>query len=251
MSHAPDPTTAMQQLLHRAQGGPVPEAVQSLSPEAIVAHLRPYLTERRQGRIDAVIEGRTDTVVPVVEGIVNTGNVSAVMRSAEALGFHRFHVITNASDDDTQFKTSQRTSQGADKWLDVQVWEKPERCVAQLHDAGYRVVVTHLDADAVPIGELDFTQRTALVFGNERDGASEALVEAADATCIIPMEGFTQSFNISVAAAVALYHARADRLQRQGSHGDLSPKAQQELRAIYYLKSVNHAGDILARTVGR
>jgi len=245
----PDPSDAtreMRRLLRRAQSTPDAAAPTDLAPAAIVRHLRPFLTERRQARIEAVLEERTTTVVPVVEGIVNTGNVSAVMRSAEALGFHQFHVIKNATDD-TQFKTSQRTSQGAEKWLDVQVWDTPAACARRLRARGYRVVVTHLEDAAVPLGILDFTQPTAIVFGNERDGASEALLDEADATCIVPISGFTQSFNISVAAAVVLYHARQDRLRRQGHHGDLPADAQEALRAHYFLQSVNRAADILAR----
>ncbi|NBB85570.1 MAG: TrmH family RNA methyltransferase [Bacteroidetes bacterium] len=246
MPDSTDATREMQRLLARAQSTPDPAAATDLAPATIVRHLRPFLTERRQARIEAVLEERTTTVVPVVEGIVNTGNVSAVMRSAEALGFHQFHVIKNAADD-TQFKTSRRTSQGAEKWLDVQVWDTPATCARRLRERGYRVVVTHLDDAAVPLGTLDFTQPTAIVFGNERDGASEALLAEADATCILPMSGFTQSFNISVAAALVLYHAREDRLRRQGYHGDLPADAQEALRAHYFLQSVNRAADILAR----
>lgn len=246
----PDPSDAtreMQRLLRRAQSTPDAADASDLPAADIVRHLRPFLTERRQARIEAVLEERTTTVVPVVEGIVNTGNVSAVMRSAEALGFHQFHVIMNAAAEDTQFKTSRRTSQGAEKWLDVQVWETPAACARRLRERGYRVVVTHLDDAAVPLGTLDFTEPKAIVFGNERDGASEALLAEADATCIVPMSGFTQSFNISVAAAVVLYHAREDRLRRQGHHGDLPADAKEALRAHYFLQSVNRAADILAR----
>ena len=220
------------------------------TPAQVIAMLEPYLTEARRARIEAVLAERTYTVAPVVEGLLNTGNVSAVMRSAEALGFQAFHIITHQEHDDgVRYKRSERTTQGADKWLDVWRWPTPQACVASLKAQGYEVVVTHLDAHAVPISEIDFTQQTALVFGNERDGISEAMLALADRTCLVPMAGFTQSFNISVAAAVCFYHARRDRLTRQGFHGDLTEAQHEMLRAVFFLKSVRSARQILTRTV--
>jgi tRNA (guanosine-2'-O-)-methyltransferase len=85
------------------------------------------------------------------------------------------------------------------------------------------------------------------VFGNEFEGVSEALLAGADAWCRIPMDGFVQSFNISVAAAVCLYHVRADRMARAGRHGDLDPVEQEALRASFYIRSVRAAAQILER----
>lgn len=211
------------------------------TPARVIEVLGPYLTPARAERLTGVISRRTATVVTVIEGLINLGNVSAVMRSAEALGFHRFHVIEGG----TRFKNSPRTSQGAEKWLDVTNWPDAATCIPQLQAEGYSVVATHLDDTAVPISEIDFTKRTALVFGNEKDGISEELLQLADRRCIIPMAGFVQSFNISVAAAVALYHAYHDRMTRQGFHGDLDDTEKQALLAAYYYRSVKHADDIL------
>ncbi|MEM8485681.1 MAG: RNA methyltransferase [Bacteroidota bacterium] len=212
-------------------------------PAEIIRLLTPFLSTERMARLADVISRRTDTVVTVIEGLINFGNVSAVMRSAEALGFHKFHIIEG----DAAFKNSQRTSQGADKWLDVSKWSTPAACIPTLQAQGYNVVATHLDETAVNIDEIDFTKPTALVFGNEADGVSDALLELADQRCIIPMAGFVQSFNISVAAAVALYHAYHDRMSRQGFHGDLGEAAQEALLASYCYRSVNHADDILLK----
>lgn len=245
----------MRRLLASAQtalGDPEPFtfAGKELAPAQVVAVLEPYLTEARRARINAVLAERTYTVVPVVEGLVNTGNVSAVMRTAEALGFQAFHIVTHeAHDEGIRYKTSERTTQGADKWLDVWRWPTPETCLLPLKAQGYEVVVTHLDARAVPLSEIDFTQKTALVFGNERDGVSEQMLALADRTCVVPMAGFTRSFNISVAAALCLYHARRDRLSRQGFHGDLTEAQREMLRAVFTLKSVRSARQILTRAV--
>ena len=241
-----DPTPEMQRLLRETRS-PFASGLtldgRPLDADRVIAILEPYLTEARRARIEDVLDGRTYAVATVVEGLVNTGNVSAVMRSAEALGFQAFHVITGQE----RYKTSKRTSQGAEKWLDVRAWPTPAACVEHLKASGYVVVATYLDETAVPISEIDFTRKTALVFGNEQSGISDAMAALADRRCIIPMPGFTQSFNISVAAAVALYHARQDRLTRQGFHGDLSEAARTSLRARFYWKSVRHAEDLLRR----
>jgi len=222
-----------------------PEALaarlQGVSPDVIVAWLQPYLTERRRQRIEQVLDGRTYTVLPVVEGLANTGNVSAVMRSAEALGYQGFGIIKGQVQ---KYKTSERTTQGADKWLDVWTWPTAAEAVPALKAAGYRIVATALE-EADPIDTFDFTVPTALVFGNEVEGVSRELLAMADARCVIPIVGFTQSFNISVAAAIALYHAQRDRLARQGRHGDLSPEWKAMLRAVFYLRSVQKAGVLL------
>lgn len=238
----------MQRLLDSAQRGPTEPfevgGVQ-LAPERVEALLRPHMTEARWEGIRRVVAGRTYEVATVVEGLINTGNVSAVMRSAEALGCQRFHIITGGGD----FKHSQRTSRGAEKWLDVWRWDDPASCAAHLREHGYRIVATHLSDEAVPIDEIDFTQRTALVFGNEVGGVSEDMLREADQQCIVPTSGFVESFNISVAAAISLYHARQDRLRRQGEHADLTADQQAALRARFCLRSVNRAEEILRRAV--
>ncbi len=218
-----------------------------LSPERIVGLLRPHMRERRLDRIQTVVANRTRSVVPVVEGLVNTGNVSAVMRSAEALGHQDMHVVSGEHD---RYKHSQRTAQGAQHWLDVWHWDAPTACATHLQDAGYRVVAMHLHADTVPIRDLDFTQPTALVFGNEEAGVTDTMLEASDAACEVPLPGFTESFNVSVAAAVALYHAQQDRLDRQGHHADLSDEARARLEARFCLRSVNNAEQIIERKLG-
>lgn len=213
-----------------------------LTPDLVVDRLRPYLTEQRIKRIQEVVSRRSRNVVTVIEGLINLGNVSAVMRSAEALGFYDFHIVEG---DHTRFKNSARTSQGAEKWLNVSRWPTPVACASTLKARGYTLVATHLDETSVPIDTIDFTQPIALVFGNEQGGVSHEMLALADHRCIIPMAGFVESFNISVAAAVGLYHAYHDRMTRQGFHGDLTEAEQTALTAEYYRRSVKHADEIL------
>jgi tRNA (guanosine-2'-O-)-methyltransferase len=204
-----------------------------LSADQILKLVEPYLTEERQDRIRQAVSGRTCNVVPVLENIYDRGNISAVLRSAEALGFQCAHVIETGD----KFKSSARVTQGADKWLDVRKWKSTPECVKELKNLGYQVLATHLDANAKPIGEVDVTRPTAIVYGNERDGISKEMIEMCDQTVIIPMQGFVQSFNISVAAAISLYHISRERQLKLGVQGDLSEEEKSVLAAEFSLRS--------------
>lgn len=208
---------------------------QQIEPRRVIETLGPILTDARKNRILNVIEKRTYDVVPVLDGIYDRGNVSAAMRSAEAMGLQEFHVIETGD----KFKASSRVTQGSEKWLDVYKWMKPEPCLGYLKEKGYRLVATHLEA-SVPISEVDFSQKTALVFGNERDGVSPEILEACDQRVIIPMQGFSQSFNISVAAAISFYHIYLSRIQSLGRHGNLTDQQKEYLTAQFYLNTVDN-----------
>lgn len=201
--------------------------------EVVLEKLGPLLTEDRRQKIDRVVAQRNFDTAVVLESIYDRGNISAVMRSAEGLGFGNFHVIETQE----KFKESARVTQGADKWVEVQKWKNTTDCVKSLKSQGYKIYVTHLDARSKPLHEVDFSGKTALVLGNEKNGVSPEMVAAADECIIIPMTGFVQSFNISVAGALSLYHISQDRLKRGGTNASLSKEEQDILRAYYYLRT--------------
>ncbi len=206
----------------------------------VIELLSSQLTRERRARIAEVIASRTYTIAPVLEGLYDRGNASAVLRSAEALGYQAVHLIeTNKA-----FKKANRVTQGAEKWLDVIRWRDTASCVRHLREHGYRIVAACLE-DAVPIGTLRFDQPAAIVFGNEMRGVSEELLEGADARVMIPMDGFTRSFNISVAAALCLYHIQQDRARRLGQQGDLDHETRRALTASYYLRSVKDPANLM------
>lgn len=212
------------------------------SASEIIRLLEPHVSAERMARIREVVAARTRHIVPVVEGVANTGNVNAVMRTAEGLGLQSFHVVKGQ----TPPKHSRRTSQGAHKWLDVEFWESPSDCVRALRASGHRIVVTHLGPSSIPIEEVDFSVPSALVFGNEKSGVSPELLELADACMVLPLNGFVQSYNISVAAAMALYYA--DRARRAVGAGALTPEERLQLEADFLMRAVRHAEDILRRS---
>jgi tRNA (guanosine-2'-O-)-methyltransferase len=219
----------------------------NLSAIELLKLMEPYLTPERQTRIREAVEGRTCEVVPVLENIYDRGNVSAVLRSAEAMGYQCAHVIEIGE----KFKSANRVTQGADKWLDVRRWKSTKECTSELKKLGYQILATHLDSKAKPIGEMDFTRPTAIVFGNEKDGISAEMIAEADHTVIIPMHGFVQSFNISVAAAISLYHIYQERLRRLGHQGDLSEEEKQVLRAHFSLRSSDNPERLIEELLSR
>ena len=239
----PDGDRAMSELLStsRSSTGKLLLDGCVLDPSRVIEVLGPLLSEERRVRIGEVVAGRTYNVATVVEGVINTGNVSAVMRSAEALGFQSFHVISG----DLPYKHSARTTQGAQKWLDVTVWDSADACINSLKESGFRIVVTHVDEAARPLHELDCTRKTVLVFGNELNGVSDRMLEMADETCVIPTIGFVQSFNVSVAAALTLHQAYRFRVRTFGRNGDLTEPQFDELRADFYIRALEHANRIL------
>ncbi len=212
-------------------------------PAEIIEVLSPLVSVERKERIATTLDSRTYNVTPVMEGLYDRGNVSAVLRSAEALGYQSAHIIQTSPN----FKKAKRVTQGAEKWLDIQVWESTVECVRSLKSLGYKVLATCLEGTPRPIAEIDFTEPAALVFGNEKDGVSRELLSLADERVSIPLLGFSQSFNISVAAALSLYHANRDRVARGGRHGDLTADERDALTAIYYFRSVGSASQILIR----
>jgi tRNA (guanosine-2'-O-)-methyltransferase len=218
----------------------------SVHYELILQHIGPLLTAERRQKIDRVVAGRNFETAVVLEGIYDRGNISAVMRTAEGLGFANFQVIETQE----KFKESNRVTQGADKWIEVQKWKQSKDCIKNLKDQGYRICVTTLDTSK-PLSEVDFSGKTALVLGNEKDGASQEMIDAADERIIIPMPGFVQSFNISVAGALCLYHITQDRIKRRGSNADLTPKEQDILKALYYMRTQDSAQDYLKEMFSR
>ena len=210
------------------------------SVETIMEKIWPLLTPERQRKIENVVAKRCFSIPVVLESIYDRGNISAVMRTAEGLGFANFHVIETQE----KFKNSQRVTQGADKWVETKKWKSTSEAIKYFKDNKIRICVTSLEA-AKPLHEVDFSTPLALVLGNEKDGVSKEMIEAADERVIIPMPGFVQSFNISVAGALCLYQIFQNRLQRLGKNEDVTPEQISILKASYALRTLDSAEDIL------
>jgi tRNA (guanosine-2'-O-)-methyltransferase len=206
----------------------------------ILDFLGPHLTEERRARLDEVAAHRTLGLLPVLENIYDRGNVSAVMRSAEAFGFLRMHLIDQPG---ARFKAANRVTRGADKWLDVRAFRNAADSVAELKSEGYQIWATDLEATH-SIDDLDWSSPIAIVLGNEKEGVSKEMLDRVDGRFRIPMQGFSQSFNISVAAALIFYRAHLE-LRRRGEKALLDESQRLRLLANYYLRCFDNPEALL------
>ena len=200
----------------------------------IVRILGPLVTDARRTRMDAVLARRTRSLVPVLEDLADPHNGAAVMRSADAFGCHEVHVI----EDRHPFAVSHKVTRGTHRWLDLVKHRGATACMDHLHARGYRVFVAAMDGDIGP-EELAQVPRAAIVFGNEHKGASDEVRARVDGVYRIPMEGFVESLNVSVASAITLYVAS------RGRHGDLSEEDREDVRARWLLDAVRDAERIV------
>ncbi|OYZ24487.1 MAG: RNA methylase [Bdellovibrio sp. 28-41-41] len=207
--------------------------------------LLPQITEERQQRFKEVLSHRTFEVATVCESIYDRGNISAVIRSAEAFGFAPFHIIETGE----KFKNSARVTRGAEKWVEERKWKSTSAAVEFLKSEKRKLIVTSLDAN-IAIDDIDFSQPVALVMGNEKDGVSDEMKAAADYRIKIPMYGFVQSFNISVAAAISLYHI-SQRRKQLGLKSELTELQREIMKAHYVLRTLDSGADQLQEYFNR
>jgi tRNA (guanosine-2'-O-)-methyltransferase len=195
-----------------------------------------FLLPERKARIDAVVAQRTRTLTVVMEALADSQNTNALLRTAESFGVQEVHVVEGPQ---KRFDRNKKISQNADKWLEVVRWKDTASCLAALKARGFRIYATHLGEGSATLAELSFAEPVALVFGNEHAGVSEEAQRLADRVFAIPMRGFSQSLNVSVAAAICLARAVDRREVERGRHGDLTSVEAEALLAKFYALSVN------------
>jgi tRNA (guanosine-2'-O-)-methyltransferase len=163
------------------------------------------MTPEREDRILQVLDKRQDTITVVLENVFDPHNISAVMRTCDAVGVQEIYVLNTRIP--THKKWDTKTSSSADKWLTIHQYTDAHNCFAELRKKYDRILTTHLSTEAASLYDIDLTGRIALVFGNEHSGVSEEIRSLADGNFIIPQVGIIKSLNISVACAVTLYEA--------------------------------------------
>lgn len=216
-----------------------------MSSEQIIETLGPFVSEHKQSLIADVLEKRTRHLTLVFEDIDKPQNISAVLRTAECLGIQDLHFIKNHND----YQVNQDITQGAAKWLTLHHHNEEkgnaniDAAFSKLRSEGYQVLATSLGENAKSIAEIDTSKKTAIVFGTEISGISEEVAQKADGLVQIPMKGFTESFNLSVSAAIILNTL----LRNYSSEWALSEEEKLELRAEWYRRIVREADMILAR----
>ena len=163
------------------------------------------MTPEREKRLKDVLNNRQSDLTVVLENVFDPHNISAVMRTCDAVGIQDIYVLNTKIS--KHKKWGARSSSSAAKWLTVHQFSDAAHCFEELRKKYKLILTTNLTASAKPLYEIDFTVSVALVFGNEHDGVSPEICDLADGNFIIPQVGMIRSLNISVACAVTLYEA--------------------------------------------
>lgn len=160
----------------------------------------------RYRKIRTLLSKRQPDLTLLLEEVHKPHNVSAVIRSADAVGVHRMHAVWAEND-----SLRKGTSLGSQIWVDIKQHASTEHAISHLKSENMQVLVTNLDDDAIDFRDIDYTKPTAIVLGQEKDGATKQAIAHSDQSIVIPMVGMVQSLNVSVAAATILYEAQRQR----------------------------------------
>jgi tRNA (guanosine-2'-O-)-methyltransferase len=168
------------------------------------------VTERRLNKFREVLSKRQLDLTVVAENIFDPHNLSAILRSCDAVGIMEIHLVYNGI---TPFpKLGRKSSASAKKWIEINKYTTIEECYYKLREKGFEIYTTHLSKKSISLYDMDLTKPVALVFGNEHSGVSDEAVKLSDGNFLIPQLGMIQSLNISVACAVSLYEALRQRI---------------------------------------
>jgi tRNA (guanosine-2'-O-)-methyltransferase len=215
--------------------------------EKQIEFLKTFMLPSRVARIEEILDLRTRFLSVVLEDIYHPPNASAVIRTCECFGIQELHVIENKK----EYNPNSDVVRGASKWIDIvqhnQQKNNTEDAIIKLKNRGYKIAVTTLHGEhLLSPEEVPLEHPVALCFGTEELGVSDTLLELADYRVKIPMYGFTESFNISVAAAVCL-HSLSFRLRNRDVQYHLSDDEKKEVRLKWYKNSVKNSEQILKR----
>jgi tRNA (guanosine-2'-O-)-methyltransferase len=163
------------------------------------------MTPERKERLSSVLNKRQKNLTVVLENVFDPHNISAVMRTCDAVGVQDIYILNTKIP--RHKKWGAKSSSSAAKWLTVQQYTDAKECIHELRKNYDMILTTHLASDSISLYKIDFSRSLALVFGNEHEGVSPEISELADGNFIIPQVGIIRSLNISVACAVSLYEA--------------------------------------------
>ncbi|MBS0351895.1 MAG: hypothetical protein JSR33_12090, partial [Proteobacteria bacterium] len=200
----------------------------------VVELLRPFVSARRQLRIENVLNNRLESIEMALEMPSDIHNAFAVIRSCEIFGVTRLHIIAP----EKLLNGIRPISKGALDWIDIQFYASTSEFLLNMQKKKIRLAGA-IATQAISVNEIPINEPLCLLLGNELNGLSAAIKQACDWNYQIPMFGMTESLNLSVAAAISLYEtSRRKRAQLQAS-GDLNPSEWSHYQACYYLNSVN------------
>jgi len=206
--------------------------------KALTLYLEGFVSERRRGRLHDVLQERTNHLQLVLEDVYQTHNFSAVLRSADIFGIQTTNFIENRN----KYKISEDVSMGSTQWLTLNRFQHHPNntvaCLTDLKDKGYKIVATSLHKNSVSLDEIDISNPFALVFGTELTGITKDVEDMADEFVQLPMYSFTESFNISVCAALCMYHL-SSRIRKEVPNYQLSEAEKEDIYIDWLKASIN------------
>jgi tRNA (guanosine-2'-O-)-methyltransferase len=207
--------------------------------QALIAELSSHINPARLAKMVQYAQERTNYITVVLEDIHQSHNISAVLRSCDCFAVQEAHIIESAH----KYKVNESISRGADKWLNIYKYNQKHVnnsliCIKKLKQQGYKIVATTPNKNDMYIHEVPLDNKIALLFGTEETGLSSTALEQADYFAKIPMYGFTESFNISVSAAIALYDL-VMRLRNSDINWKLTPEELIDLQLTWVKKSTH------------
>lgn len=179
-----------------------------LLPFRCPSRLSMPMLARRYQLLQRVLNQRQPDLTVMMENVHKSHNLSAVLRTCDAVGVFAVHAVSDRG----QVKTFRATALGSQKWVRLQVHSTTEEAIGHLKGEGFKVYAAHLSERAVDFREVDFTQPTAVLLGTEKWGVSDRAAALCDQHIVIPMVGMVESLNVSVANAVILFEAQRQRL---------------------------------------
>lgn len=190
------------------------------------------MTEQRIMRLNEVLSKRQPNLTLVLENVHDPHNISAVMRTADAVGVQELYILNTSIENHKKWGV--KSSSSAAKWLTIHQFTNLEECMKVVSKRYDKIYTTHLAANSVDLYDMTLTESVALVFGNEHSGVSEEIIARADGNFIIPQVGIIKSLNISVACAVTLFEAYRQK-SRAGhyQHMQLQPEALAALQETW------------------
>ncbi|NNC69553.1 MAG: RNA methyltransferase [Flavobacteriaceae bacterium] len=212
----------------------------------LLSYLQSFITENRKETFEKVLQNRTRHFTVVLEDIFQKHNTSAVVRSCDVFGLQDIHIIEN------KYKSyvSNQVAKGAHKWVDFHYYNKLEYnnqiCIDNLRKSGYQIIATTPHNDSCLLEDFDITEKSAFVMGVEKEGISQDIMNQADGFLKIPMFGFTESLNISVATAIILQNITT-RLRKSNVHWQLTEDEKNSIRYDWCKKSINNVDQIIER----
>ena len=212
----------------------------------LIDYLSKFITEKRFETFLKVINERTDYISIVLEDIYQAQNASAVLRSCDCFGIQNVHIIEN----ENEYNINPTVALGSSQWLNLHRYNSKEQntidTINSLKKQGYRIIATTPHTDNVNLEEFDIEKgKFALMFGSEQPGLSDIAMEHADEFLKIPMYGFTESFNISVSAAIIL-NTLTDRLREKNNlNWLLSEDEKEDVLLNWYKNSINNSEGII------